>query len=208
MVGAGAMGAYVGAYMARAGEDVTLIDVWPDQVPGRPGFGGYQFAVGMDIFSRTIYGARVAVQFGIVVAVLSTVGGVLIGTFIGLSESTRGIVGLIGRMLNQISSYLLAIPDIILGIVVVGIMGSSDFALTVAITLCLIQAPVKLTRVEVLRVRRRPGQPVGVAVEGLVVGVDQRVQSTGGRPHAPPSTNKNPNPPRLFPAIRFAGGVL
>ena len=111
-------------------------------------------AVGMDIFSRTIYGARVAVQFGIVVAVLSTVGGVLIGTFIGLSESTRGIVGLIGRMLNQISSYLLAIPDIILGIVVVGIMGSSDFALTVAITLCLIQAPVKLTRVEVLRVRR------------------------------------------------------
>jgi len=29
---------------------VKLIDVWPDQVPGRPGFGGYQFAVGMDIF--------------------------------------------------------------------------------------------------------------------------------------------------------------
>ncbi len=111
-------------------------------------------AVGMDILSRTIYGARIAVQFGVIVAVLSTIGGVLIGTFIGLSESSSGVLGLLGRGLNQISSYLLAIPDVILGIVVVGIMGSSDFALTVAITLCLVQAPVKLTRVEVLRVRR------------------------------------------------------
>lgn len=111
-------------------------------------------AVGMDVFSRTIYGARVAVQFGVIVALCSTIGGILIGTFIGLSESSRGVLGWIGRLLNQISDYLIAIPSIILGIVVVGIMGSSDFALIVAITLCLIQATIKLTRAEVLRVRR------------------------------------------------------
>lgn len=111
-------------------------------------------SVGMDVFSRTIYGTRIAVEFAIVVAVISTVGGVLIGAYIGLTESSKGLFGGLGRLLNQISNYIIAIPDIILGIVVVGIMGASDVALTIAITLCLIQAPIKLTRVEVLRVRR------------------------------------------------------
>lgn len=32
IVGAGAVGAYAGAHMARAGEDVTFIDMWPDNV--------------------------------------------------------------------------------------------------------------------------------------------------------------------------------
>lgn len=32
IVGAGAVGAYVGGYFARAGEDVTLIDPWPEHV--------------------------------------------------------------------------------------------------------------------------------------------------------------------------------
>jgi len=32
VIGAGAVGAYAGAYMARAGEDVSFIDPWPDNV--------------------------------------------------------------------------------------------------------------------------------------------------------------------------------
>ena len=32
IVGAGAVGAYVGGYMARDGEDVTFIDPWPEYV--------------------------------------------------------------------------------------------------------------------------------------------------------------------------------
>ena len=32
IVGAGALGAYVGGHLARAGEDVTLIDPWPAHV--------------------------------------------------------------------------------------------------------------------------------------------------------------------------------
>ncbi|GAA2181785.1 ABC transporter permease [Brooklawnia cerclae] len=110
-------------------------------------------AVGMDVFSRVIYGARIAVRFGITVALWATGLGILLGTFIGLSESSRGILSTVGRTLNRISDYIIAIPDIILAVVVVGIMGSSDLALTVAIILALVQAPIKLTRMEVLRVR-------------------------------------------------------
>ena len=32
IVGAGAVGGYAGAHMARAGEDVTFIDSWPENV--------------------------------------------------------------------------------------------------------------------------------------------------------------------------------
>ena len=32
IVGTGAVGGYVGAYMAQAGEDVTLVDFWPENV--------------------------------------------------------------------------------------------------------------------------------------------------------------------------------
>src|SRR5215471_5152874 len=32
IVGAGAVGGYVGAHMAQAGEDVTFVDFWPENV--------------------------------------------------------------------------------------------------------------------------------------------------------------------------------
>ncbi|MGZ5259584.1 MAG: 2-dehydropantoate 2-reductase N-terminal domain-containing protein, partial [Burkholderiales bacterium] len=32
VVGAGAIGGYAGAYMSRAGHDVTLVDAWADQI--------------------------------------------------------------------------------------------------------------------------------------------------------------------------------
>ncbi|TMJ77389.1 MAG: 2-dehydropantoate 2-reductase, partial [Alphaproteobacteria bacterium] len=32
IVGAGAVGGYVGAHMVQAGENVTLIDPWPEHV--------------------------------------------------------------------------------------------------------------------------------------------------------------------------------
>lgn len=110
-------------------------------------------AVGMDVFSRVLHGAQIAVQFGITVALWSTGLGVLIGTFIGLTESSRGPRSALGRVLNRISEYLIAVPDLVLAIVVVGIMGASDLALSVALILSLVQAPIKLTRMEVLRVR-------------------------------------------------------
>ncbi|KAE8130259.1 MULTISPECIES: ABC transporter permease [Bifidobacterium] len=111
-------------------------------------------SVGMDVYSRTLYGTRIAIQFAIVVAVLSTVLGVLIGTFIGLTESSKGVISNVGRVLNKISEYIIAIPGIILAIVVVGLMGSSNFALITSLTLVLVQAPIKLTRVEILQVKR------------------------------------------------------
>ncbi len=46
IVGAGAVGGYVGAHMTAAGHDVTLIDPWPDHVD-------YMKAHGLEIFGMT-----------------------------------------------------------------------------------------------------------------------------------------------------------
>ena len=32
IMGAGAVGSYVGAFLAREGQDVTLVDMWPEHV--------------------------------------------------------------------------------------------------------------------------------------------------------------------------------
>ncbi len=32
IIGAGAVGGYAGAHMAQAGEDVTFVDMWPENV--------------------------------------------------------------------------------------------------------------------------------------------------------------------------------
>src|SRR5699024_4343069 len=109
--------------------------------------------VGMDVFSRTVFGTRIATQFGLLVACLSTVIGVGIGAAIGMVEHRRSIMGRLGRTLNDLNGYVIAIPDIITGIVVVGVMGPSPTAITIALVLVLVQPPIKLTRVEVLKVR-------------------------------------------------------
>lgn len=111
-------------------------------------------AVGMDVLSRTLVGVEFAVRIAMTVAVVSTVLGLLIGTFIGLVESSRHTVGVAGRGANKLSEYILATPNLVLGIVVVGLMGASDTAFVVALTLALMQPPIRLTRAEVLRVRK------------------------------------------------------
>lgn len=110
--------------------------------------------VGLDVFSRTVIGMQTSVRIGLIVVVLATVIGMIIGTFIGLAESKRGALGLLGRALNRVSDYIISVPAIVLGIVVVGLMGTSDVTLVLALTLFLVQAPIRLTRVEVLRVRK------------------------------------------------------
>lgn len=125
----------------------------PQQAPGPEHWFGTD-SVGMDIFSRVLAGIEISVRTSMIVAVACTVLGLLIGTFIGLAESSRGFFGLIGRGVNKVSEYILATPNLIIGIVVVGLMGATDVALMIALTLGLMQGPIRLTRTEVLKVRK------------------------------------------------------
>lgn len=72
---------------------------------------------GRDIFSRVIYGTRIALQVGIFSVLL----GGLLGTAIGVAAAYFG--GKIDTVLMRLTDVLLAFPDLITGLLVLAVLG-------------------------------------------------------------------------------------
>src|SRR6266568_7899994 len=74
-------------------------------------------AVGRDLFSALVYGARVSLTVGLVVALLSTIGGILVGFVAGYGG------GWIDDALMRVTELFIIIPRFFLALVVVAIFG-------------------------------------------------------------------------------------
>ncbi|OLT10405.1 hypothetical protein BJF78_28915 [Pseudonocardia sp. CNS-139] len=136
-----------------------LIPFDPERVAGpasqRPG-GAFLFgtdATGLDVFSRTIAAARINLTIALLVTVVATVVGLLVGLLIGMNEARRGPLGWVGRGLSRVVDLSDAVPALIVGVVVVGLFGASLVSLSVALALIMVPNQIRLTRVEVLKVR-------------------------------------------------------
>jgi len=143
--------------------DPTLLD--PTQRNKLPGFVGqitlpdgtrqaYTFsmgtdALGRDIYSRVIYGTRVSLVIGALVAVLATAFGLAIGVVAGY---VRWSDGLIMRFMDG----LMAIPPILLAIALVSLSRAGVAAVVVAISIPEIPRVVRLVRAIVLSIREEP----------------------------------------------------
>ena len=131
----------------------------PERVAGaasQPPGGAFPFGTdttGMDVFSRTISATRINLLMALLVTVSTTVFGVPLGLIIGMSESRRGPIGWLGRGGTRIIDLSDAVPALIVGVVVVGLFGASLLSLTIALALVLMPNQIRLTRVEVLKVR-------------------------------------------------------
>ena len=88
-----------------------------------------QDAYGRDVFSRILYGTRVALQVGVFSVLL---GGVL-GTTIGLLAGYFG--GKLEAVLMRIVDILLSFPDLITGLLVMAVLGAGMTKLIIAIAL-------------------------------------------------------------------------
>jgi len=101
-------------------------------------------AVGRDILSRLIHGARFSLLIGAVVVVLSLTTGIIFGLIAGYAR------GWVDVVLMRIMDLILAFPSLLLALVLVAILGPGLINTMIAIALVLQPHFVRLTRSAVL----------------------------------------------------------
>lgn len=97
-------------------------------------------ALGRDMLSRIIHGARYSLSIGFLVIVLSLLGGVVVG----LMAAFAG--GATDTLIMRLMDVLLAIPGLLLALVVVAIMGPGLFNAMFAVAIVYLPHFVRLTR--------------------------------------------------------------
>jgi len=104
--------------------------------------------LGRDLFARLVYGSVQSVT-GALVAVGV---GLVVGTLIGLLAGSIG--GFLDALLMRVVDVLLAIPSLLLSLSIVIVLGFGTVNAAIAVGVAAVAAFARLTRSEVLRVRR------------------------------------------------------
>jgi dipeptide transport system permease protein len=116
---------------------------------GRPEFWLGTDAVGRDILSRLIYGARFSLFIGIFVVGISLAGGIVIGLIAGYFR------GWIETIIMRLMDVILALPALLLALVLVVILGPGLINAMIAIAIAYQPHFVRLTRASVIAERNR-----------------------------------------------------
>ncbi|HEY1229714.1 MAG TPA: ABC transporter permease subunit [Ramlibacter sp.] len=101
-------------------------------------------AIGRDILSRLIHGARLSLSIGLGVVAISLVAGIALGLVAGIA---RGIVEI---AIMRAMDILLTLPSLLLAIVVVAILGPGLVNAMLAVAVVLLPHYVRITRASVV----------------------------------------------------------
>jgi dipeptide transport system permease protein len=106
-------------------------------------------AIGRDMLSRLMYGARLSLLIGSMVVALALVVGIFLGLIAGFFE------GLIGIAIMRLMDIFLTLPSLLLAIVIVAILGPGLTNAMIAIAIVQLPNYVRLTRGSVLGERAK-----------------------------------------------------
>jgi peptide/nickel transport system permease protein len=106
-------------------------------------------SLGRDIASRILYGARISLIIGVVVVASAGV----FGTAVGLVAGYAG--GLVDEVLMRLTEVFLAFPALILAMAIAGALGPSLTNAIIAIAAVTWAVYARLTRGQILSLRRR-----------------------------------------------------
>jgi len=106
-------------------------------------------AVGRDILSRLVYGARFSLFIGVVVTTIALVGGIALGVIAGYFR------GWIDTVIMRVMDIILAFPSLLLALVLVAVLGPGLTNAMIAIALVLQPHFVRLTRAAVMAEKGR-----------------------------------------------------
>ncbi len=106
-------------------------------------------AVGRDMLSRLLHGARYSFYVGIVVVTFAAAGGVIVGLLAGFAPKW------VDTIIMRVMDIILAFPSLLLALVLVAILGPSLTNAMIAIAIVLQPHYVRLTRASVLSGRSK-----------------------------------------------------
>jgi len=101
-------------------------------------------AIGRDILSRLIHGARLSLSIGLAVVLISVAAGIALGLLAGFS---RGIVEI---AIMRVMDIVLTLPSLLLAIVIVAILGPGLVNAMLAVAVVVLPHYVRITRAAVI----------------------------------------------------------
>ena len=114
-------------------------------------------ALGRDVWSRVVYGARTSLVVGLVVAGLAILLGLIIGVIAGYFRLADAII-------MRVMDGIMAIPSIVLAVGLVSIAGASMMTVIVAIVVPEFPRVVRLVRGVILNLRTEPYVEAAIAL--------------------------------------------